>query len=327
MRRVRLGAEGAIPDWILKQLDLRRNVVAWPLDEFHVYPKGAHGAWRSTPAEGWCPYRNNRKPSPDASVEAMIRPTDYPCQHYGADLSAPQGRKVYAPHDGWMLYAGPADRAPFVGYGPGAILIAHNDTGDSAWERGWKWATGPLIDMFDFPEGQVAARYSLIGHVMPVGMAERNPLELDLPGGDVAPVPLPKDLWPTRSKSGDHWRTLKDGTVVMMTGADAVTQNNMGVLKRWVSAGDHIGYVSDKNHIHWEIRTAPLVGKEGRGDPVATWMQYYGKDVPIGSGIDEPPPPPPEVQRRGNAGALLLLAALALGSKKKRGGRRRGRRR
>jgi murein DD-endopeptidase MepM/ murein hydrolase activator NlpD len=336
-----------IPEWIQKQRSLRRDVVDWPLHEFTVHSMGAYGAVRTDPAHGWCPYKNGRKKDADPSTEEKLRQADYPCTHYGADLSAPKGAKVYAPHDGWILYAGVASRAPFIGYDPGAILIAHHDVQDSVWERGWKWATGRLVDIFDFPEGQMATRYSLIGHVVPLRMppgeagqggrfpieAQPMPIEVDLTPEEQTPIPLPPDISDSvGAPDTDHWKTLPDGTVVMMTTADAIKQTDKKTIKRWVNAGDHIGYVSDANHVHWEIRTSPLAGREGRLDPIAIWQQAYGAALPSGADVSAPDvegaPEAPTVRPSGGgggAGALLLFAALALGGGKKRGGARRRR--
>jgi hypothetical protein len=331
-----------IPEWIQKQRSLRRDVVDWPLHEFKVHPMGAYGAVRTDPAHGWCPYKSGRKKDPDPATEEKLRQADYPCTHFGSDLSAPKGTKVYAPHDGWILYSGVATRSPFIGYDPGAILIAHHDVQDSMWERGWKWATGRLIDIFDFPEGQMATRYSLLGHVTPLPMppaeaASRptfpvepeRPLEVDLTPEQQTPIPLPPDIGDSVGKpSTDHWKTLPDGTVVMMTSAAAITQTDKKQIKRWVNAGDHIGWVSDANHVHWELRTAPLAGPEGRIDPIAVWQQAYGAALPAGSDVSPPdvegaPEEAAPAPSRGGGGAWLLLAALAFGGSKKRGARRR----
>jgi murein DD-endopeptidase MepM/ murein hydrolase activator NlpD len=308
-----------IPEWIQKQRSLRRDVVDWPLHEFTVHSMGAYGAVRTDPAHGWCPYKNGRKKDTDPATEEKLRQADYPCTHYGADLSAPAGAKVYAPHDGWILYAGVASRAPFIGYNPGAILIAHHDVQDSIWERGWKWATGRLIDIFDFPEGQAATRYSLLGHVLPLkmppgeaGQGAKFPIEAQ-------PAPIEVDLTPEEQ-------------TVMMTTADAIKQTDQGTIKRWVNAGDHIGYVSAANHVHWEIRTSPLAGREGRLDPIAIWQQAYGAALPAGADVSAPDvegaPEAPTVRPSGGGGgvgALLLFAAFAFGGGKKRGGARRRR--
>jgi len=318
-----------VPEWVEKQRTLRSNVVDWPLHAFRVLPMGAYGAVRSSPENGWCPYKNNRKKDPDPDKERALRAADYPCKHYGVDLSAPKGTPVYAPHDGWILYAGVATSAPFVGYGPGVVLLAHHDVGDSVWERGWQWATGPALDIFDFPEGQVATRYSLLGHIVPLpyppGEArptEVLPIELDLPEEKI-PVPLPPDIFKSTEASkdprSDHWRPLKDGTVVMMTAADAVTQTEEKKVKRYVHAGDLLGHVSDANHVHWEIRSAPLAGREGRIDPIAVWQQAYGAALPAGADVSEPDTEATPVAERpasGGGGILLLLAAFIFGRKK-----------
>ena len=343
-----MAGDKKIPDWILKQRTLRRDVVVWPLATFHVLPMGAYGAVRTDPAHGWCPYKGHRKKDADPEREAKLRAGDFPCTHYGADLSAPKGSKVFAPHDGWILYSGVATKAPFVGYGPGAILIAHHDVQDSVWERGWKWATGRLLDIFDFPEGQVATRYSLLGHVDPLPVppavaaklpSEITPVDMDLPEHE-QPIPMPPDLSDSLSTkpNPDHWRHLSDGTVVMMSGADAVTQTKKEIVKRWVNAGDLVGHVSAANHVHWEIRVAPLAGHEGRIDPIAVWQQAY--DLALPSGAEIAPPPPrtygpeyhPELMRPGESGggggALLLLgAALAFGHHQQQSARRRRTRR
>lgn len=314
-----------VPEWIRSQRSERRDIVAWPLREFRVVPMGAYGAVRRSSSDGWCPLKGGRSKDPDAASEAKLREQDYPCKHYGVDLSAPKGAPVYAPHDGWILYAGVATKAPFVGYGPGVVLLAHHDVQDSLWERGWQWATGKLIDIFDFPEGQVATRYSLLGHIEPLpyppgtNPTEVLPIELDLPGGNV-PIPLPDDVFQSTGKGNTHWRPLKDGTVVMMTEADAVTKDRP---RRYVKAGDLIGHVSSANHVHWEIRTAPLAGREGRVDPLAIWQQAYGQSLPVGADVSAPEtePAPDERPAGGSGGGvLLLLAALLFGSRRKRRG-------
>lgn len=296
-----------IPDWIAKITDLRKDVVEWPLRSFKIHPMGAHGAWRGSPKDGWCPYRGGRKKNDDPAIEAQLRAGDYPCKHYGADLSAPKGTPVYAPHDGWILYSGPATAPPFVGYQPGAVLLAHHDTQDSVWQRIKRTVTQPLVNIWGLDEGTVALRYSLIGHVT----QERPDLPIDV---GVPKFDLAADVWDSTSSKPNkaHWRKADDGTIVMMSGADG--HDN----KRWVNAGDQIGYVG-LDHIHWEIRNAPLAGKSGRFDPIATWQQFYAKPLPDGT---EPTPPDvtaqPEPARGGGILALLGLLLLSDNRKKRR---------
>ena len=301
--------QSGVPDWVARITDLRKDVVEWPLKQFKIHAMGAHGAWRASKKDGWCPYRGQRKKLDDPALEAIARAGDYPCKHYGADLSAPKGSPVFAPHDGWILYKGPATKAPFVGYQPGTVLIAHHDVQDSLWQRVKRTVNQPLVNIWGLDESTVALRYSLIGHV-----TQENPvMPIDI---DTPTIDLAADVWDsTKAKPNQsHWRKLADGTVTMMSGADGKTN------ARWVNAGDPIGWVG-LDHVHWEIRNAPLAGKDGRFDPISTWTQFYGKPLP--SGAEATPPdvtaaPPPS----GN-GALALLALLAFGSKKKRRGARR----
>ena len=299
-----------IPDWIAKLTDLRRDVVEWPLKKFTIRSMGAYGAWRGSPKDGWCPNRGGRKKSDDPAVEAVLKANDYPCKHYGADLSAPKGSIVYAPHDGWILYAGPATKAPFVGYQPGVILIAHHDVQDSLWSRMKRTITQPLVNIWGLDEGAVSLRYSLLGHVT----QETPGLPLDI---GVPKFPLADDVWDSTATKPNkaHWRKADNGTVVMMSGADGKTN------ARWVNAGDAIGFVG-LDHVHWEIRNAPLAGKDGRYDPIAMWQGAYDKSLPPDTDVS-PPDVAAAPPASSGSGALALLALLAFGKKKRRGARRR----
>lgn len=267
----------------LAQLKLRANVAAYPLEAFDVRRFGAYGAVRRSPADGGCgPRPGERKADTTEEAEA-IRAQRWPCTHYGVDLSAPKGSRVVAPHDGWILYWGPANDPPFTGYGPWVILIAHDDISDPLWDRVKKQANEPLIA--DWHPTAQSARYSLIGHLDPMpGPSPRIPMSEKMfkPGNE-------KD-----------WRHLKDGTQVMTF----VPHDD-----RYIYTGDDIGRVSDRNHVHWELRTAPLGGKSHRIDPMETWRQYYKVPTPPGAKIAAP---------SGGGGGLALLAFLLLGGKKRK---------
>jgi hypothetical protein len=286
----------------MTQLDLHRP--QWPVRAFNVSKLGAFGAQRTKPKEGSC----GTKP--------------YPCTHRGADLSAPEGTPVYVPFDGWVLYHGPADKAPFVGYGPWVALIAHADRHTSLASRIWEWATGPLLDIADMPEGALSVRYSLIGHLAAPGSGvveraddggERNPAAPPRPI-EVAAMPLVADIWDAArtTPNPDHWRVQKNAkqNVVMYTDADGAKDD------RLVFAGQKLGHVSDKNHVHWELRTSPIqpaVISTWKIDPVETFRQAYNLALPAGAKVPK--------RGGGGGGMLLLLAALAM-QKRKRGGRR-----
>lgn len=308
-----------------EQLDLRRDLAQWPLQSFRMGKFGAYGAVRTKPSEGLCGPKPNESVPHSYEEEQRNIAARWPCTHYGADLAAPQGYVVQAPHDGWLLYCGPADKAPFIGYGPGVALIAHADAKDSWWARAKEWSH--RWRFWDFPAEALAGRYSLIGHLdVTPGVVPRMVGQKSLPG----------DIWDTLSKepNREHWQRGEDGlTVLMCDEAEGAAED------RRVHVGDILGAVSDARHIHWEIRTSPLAGHDGRFDPVSFMSGAYGLNIP--DGVFVPPPaaaPKPdraaqdrildEPRRRreaaaaankgGGSAGLLLLAALAFGKKRRR---------
>jgi murein DD-endopeptidase MepM/ murein hydrolase activator NlpD len=310
-----------LPQWIKDRIDLRTNVAEWPLKSFDVRRFGAHGAQRRSKADGAC---GSKDPIGEARELAEASTQDerdaiiakrYPCTHWGADLSAPAGSKVFAPKDGWILYDGPATDAPFKGYGPWVMLIAHADAGASMWQRVKKWATGPLFDVLDFPEKVVSITYSLISHLA------------NKPGSG-AHVKLPADIWgsisPGSVTASSHWAKLKgtdtrgrigDRGRAMMSAADAFddpADTGGSRSNRRVFAGEEIGLVSSANHIHWEIRNAPLADAIGRFDPIEWARQGYGLMLPGGAKVA------PAASGDGGGGILLLLALLLLSEKRGR---------
>jgi murein DD-endopeptidase MepM/ murein hydrolase activator NlpD len=314
-----------LPTWVKDRIDLRTNVAEWPLKSFNVRTFGAYGAVRKNAQQGAC---GSKDPlgeataldlaSTQAERDAIIAKR-YPCTHWGADLSAPAGAKVFAPKDGWILYDGPATDAPFKGYGPWVVLIAHADAGSSMWQRIKQWVTGPLLDVLDFPETSVSVTYSLISHLA------NKP-------GPGAHVKLPGDIWKSLSppvitrgtRSSAHWGGLRtrdtQGRITnngsaMTSSSDAYddpTSTGGSRANRRVFAGEEIGLVSSANHIHWEIRNAPLAGVEGRFDPIEWARQGYGLMLPSGAQVA------PSPSGGGGGGILLLLALLFLSDKRGR---------
>lgn len=300
----------------------------WPLNAFTVGKFGAFGAKRTNAKEGACGTQN------------------YPCTHWAADLMAPEGSPVFVPFTGWLLYYGPAKDPPFVGYGPWVALIAHADREVSLLSRIWDRLTGPLlnphgigpthpglIDLTDLPDAAVSARYTLLGHLAaPQGVEHTGEMDwVPNPTQPVRPVPLVADIWDAAKKkpASDHWVPLKDApqNVAMMTGADAYN-----AVSRAVWAGQSIGTVGNLNHVHWELRTAPIKpaaaikGNNWRLDPIDTF--HVGYDVPLLGGIAPAAPvqegPSEGPSPGGGGGGLALLAAAMLfGGGKKRRGRRR----
>lgn len=286
-----------LPDWIKEMVDLRTDLAMWPVDQFMVRKYGAHGAVRSKPSEGHCGPKPGEPSSFDSLAEEQrVIAARYPCTHRGADLSATEGTPVVVPHDGVLLYLGPATDAPFVGYGPNVALIAHADVADSLWGRVWETLNHPLVNITELAPGMVSVRYSLIGH-------------FDIRPGPT--VPLPADIWNSAATKPDtdHWRRLKNSdTVAMMSDSDAWQDPS-----RRVFVGQELGWVNGgMGHIHWEIRSSPLADKGHRYDPIAMWRQGYGVALPDDSRVARP------ATGGGSAGLLLLLALLAMSDKKRR---------
>jgi len=315
-----------LPKWLKDQIDLRTDVAEWPLRAFDVRRFGAYGATRNSAKEGACGSKDpigEQKLLDEASTQDerdAIIAKRYPCKHWGADLSAPAGAKVFAPKDGWILYDGPATDSPFKGYGPWCVLIAHADAAASMWQRVKQWAFGPMLDMNDFPEATVSVSYSMIAHLE------------SKPGTGAPDVKLPGDIWKslnppviTRgSRAAAHWGGIRvrdtqgrlvDAGSAMTTGADAYDDpKDTGGRRasRRVFAGEEIGHVSKANHIHWEIRNSPLASNLGRYDPISWARAGYGLMLPAGANVVASP------SDGGGGGILLLLALLLLGDKRGR---------
>lgn len=236
------------------QLSLRKDIATFPVDATVQIPApGRYGAVRKSPSDGACGVH------------------DYPCTHPGVDIPVSTGgTAVKAPHDGWILYSGPADAPPWVGYRPGVVLIAHHDSGDSFWRRFLKGLTQPLIKAFDFPENPLAARYSLLAHV--------HPLRL---------MAMPSDVV---NEGSSAFRKLDDGTLIMTDQSDVykegfshiditnIGKGPTGANPRYVHTGDTVAVTDGPvGHVHWEIRTRPLGGTGYTIDPFDFMRLQYGK--------------------------------------------------
>lgn len=277
----------------------------WPLEAFTVHEFGAFGARRFRPDQGACGVHG------------------FPCTHWGVDMSAPPGSVVRVPFNGFVLYHGPADKPPFVGYGPWVALIAHADTETPLHKRVWQWATGPLVDIFDLPEGAVSVRYSLLAHMAdPTKGHGEVTFPVVKPEQTIKPFSLVGDIFDAAKTkpNPDRWRPMKarPSTVVMYTDADGRTSD------RLVFAGQKIGEVAESAHphVHWELRTAPIApagSGNWRINPLDVFSQAYGLALP--SGVPQPAAVPTAARGGGGAGILLLLAALAFGKKKKHASR------
>lgn len=57
-----------------------------------------------------------------SSADGSCGTKSYPCVHWGVDLFA-DDRRVFAPEAGTILQISDGTKAPFIGYGPGVILL------------------------------------------------------------------------------------------------------------------------------------------------------------------------------------------------------------
>lgn len=248
-----------------------------PAGRFAIPRTGHYGDVRRSPKDGGCGTHG------------------YPCMHRGVDLAAPASTEVVAPHDGWILAAVMAPKgqplpAPFVGYEPGVVLIAHDDIAAESWWRRHGGLGKNIVQWIKDlgTDGPQSARYSLLGHVV-------TPLQIE----------LDSRVWKPEDRSS--WREASDGTLVAVfkPHGDRATVADGG---KYVHAGDVVGYVSPTaRHVHWELRIRPLAEGAQRIDPFAAFAQLYGLAVPASAGSSS-----------GDCGMLLLLAALAYASGKRR---------
>lgn len=232
-----------------------------PVTPVVVYPTGAYDAVRSSPRDGGC------------GIHA------YPCRHPGEDLRAPKGTPVAAPHDGWIMVSKATEKAPFSGYGPAVVLIAHDDSTDPWMRRIFGALTGR----------RYALRYSLLAHLDPTSLTFRQ----DIPDGALG---------------ADYYDHVDDGTDVPTY---ALTTH--AALPFYVKAGDVVGYVGDAGHVHWEVRKQPF-GTHGDGatlDPFG-WLAHYDDGttawgtttLPVDTSRNPDGP-------RGGSRVVLVFAALA----------------
>jgi hypothetical protein len=237
--------------------------------------------------------------------------------HPGVDLLGKSGQQVFAPHDGWILYAGKVKLASkrwpslFEGYGPNVILFAHDDVRSSAWRR-FAAATTPGW----WPFGHVtatdqAAVYSLLGHLgsvmFPRDMDSRLEQVID------SRADIHTDSW--RSSTYNRGHTGHIMTFQPGRGRALAFANPSDQTARYVTKGTPLGNIGSARHVHWEIRTSPfgtlasptghpLEGNQ-RLDPML-WLHDY-KGVLLGPEVEENAAPIPD-----DGGWMWLLALWGL---------------
>ncbi len=134
----------------------------WPSGPFSTHRTGCYGCKRLSPADGAC----GTKP--------------YPCTHWGVDLFAVTP-EIYAPEAGIVMAVSDGNSAPFVGYGPGVVLmfgasgryhlLAH--LAQVAVAKGQQLAEGTFIGRFD--KGIAHSHYEV--RKQPTGPSDVNTID------------------------------------------------------------------------------------------------------------------------------------------------------
>lgn len=209
---------------------------------------------------------------------------EHPCWHKALDLIAKKGTVVHAPHDGWVWVSQPWSnekpwRAPFAGYGPAIVLLAHDDGEPSG-----------ALNL----RNQRTKTWSLLAHLDPTQLRYEH-LWSD--------VMVPGDA---KSKSGTElWEKTGPNAYTASTyGADTPEAfADLFTDARYVHKGEWLGKVGDMGHVHWEIRHAPLGGSEI--SPFA-WLDSYSRR----DWTQTPPPKSWGVKPSGGETSPLVVAGL-----------------
>lgn len=191
---------------------------------------------------------------------ADCRPTPF---HPGIDLVAhstwrkahggsSKGAPVYAPFDGWILYSGPVPNSKdsdvsawLDGYGPGAVLLAHDDRGD-----GQLYDPGGNLPWDD----AVSFRYTLLAHIKPLFDLPLDPDVRKLQRARFGTGQIDQDKWiPGVLTNQGARRHLTDVMKFEPDSRSALLQGG-----RYVRKGTVVGEISSAEHTHWEVRTTPF---------------------------------------------------------------------
>lgn len=132
----------------------------FPTGPFDTHRTGCFGCVRQTAADGSCGIGT------------------FPCQHFGVDMFA-TSPQVFAPEDGTVIDVADGNSAPFVGYGPGVVLmqgksgffhlLSHLDFNSIAVRPGQVIPEGMLVAKFDADTGHThwEVRKQRLGSIPP----------------------------------------------------------------------------------------------------------------------------------------------------------------
>ncbi len=242
----------------------------------------------------------------------------YPPAKEGEDAGA-EGWPVYAPFDGWILYSGPVDKSPDAnirawldGYGPGAVVLAHDELGDLT-----------ALDFF-YKGVQLGAdprsgHYTLLAHIDPVFAIELDGATRKLQRARGGTGKADPKEWAQNVPNAQG--TLSDVMTFEPGGPGKVLAFAGG---RYVQKGTLLGTMrADMGHTHWEVRTTPFASpgpkERGQDGPNVTaqqqridpwgWLNHYvdiTRNVPpVQTAVEIPSTTPP---KRDDGGWFLALA-------------------
>ncbi len=265
-----------------------------PVTPANISPHGAYDEVRSDASEGACGI------------------SGYPCVHPGVDLMVPKGTPVAAPHDGWVMVSKATNKPPFTGYGPAVVLLAHDDSPDSASTDIWRTSGGLRSGA-----KREAFHYSLLAHLDPHTLTYDQDM-IDAEGDQSNYVVY--DV-PHTSQGSNGWIATKSLT---------------SKLPHYAKEGEVLGYIGDAGHVHWEIRTMPF-GTHSVNDATVNpsdWLAAYPGNkltdwsvTTLDVDASKNPDPPSSSSSSGRGWLFALGAAGALWLlSKRRPRRRRGRR-
>jgi hypothetical protein len=234
-----------------------------PVLPVDVVPFGGYMAVRHDPSQGSCGVGT------------------YPCSHPGIDLGAPPGTVVHAPADGWVWVSQAwSGQAPFGGYGPAIVLIAHDD--------------GESRDV-------ASQRWSLLAHLDPDTLRFSRTWEWGLM--EQTDKPPGRAWWHKRDVNAWDFVNLHDSASPSAQLLDQAF---------YVHAGDAVGHVGPFSHVHWEVRDAPLASISSGLENPLSWLSQR-------SSIDwtQAPTPPewkvgpfPTSTAKKPRGSSLVVAAI-----------------
>lgn len=238
------------------------------------------------------------------------------------------GFPVFAPFNGWILYSGPVPNSKdddisrwLAGYGPGVVLLAHDDHDDAKLYDPGENLPWPRVTSW---------RYSLLAHVKPLFDIALDPdvRKLQLARGGRGKVDESKWIPGVLTNAGATSRISDLMTYEPDERRQAILQGG-----RYVSKGTLLGEMTARErHTHWEVRTTPFAspgplegpfGTPGPTQGTATAIEiaqqtrvnphaWIARYVDVAASPPQQQAPAPIKSEDGDDWGWLILAGLGL---------------